>query len=384
MGCGTPKDFKYTESITGIDYILDATFTNTGVCYNISSEYNSVTLEQPFLNVRSFPEGTRNCYTLKPARGNTDKLFIRSSFMYGNFDGQNKVPSFDLLLDYDEWDSVQFNDASTIVTKEILHVPKKNYLDVYLVNTGSGTPFISAIELRPLKNNDTYPAGPGLSLLFYSRLDSGSKATNNEPFRLVKLLKDDGYDRIWSPYTKSNWVTKSTSLDVYNNGPMNYLPPSIVMQTAAMPANGNFVLLHFIYCTSSSSSSSHHRPSPSSSSSSSSTITIINHHLPHHPTNPNPEISLSSTTIISKSLFLHSITSGSDDLLLSLLDLDDLNHLDLARSDLHLALTIWICVHLHSRWSGLVLVLRGGGFGFGDCGGGGGLKGCLGFLGFLG
>ena len=32
----------------------------------------------------------------------------------------------------------------------------------------------------------------------------------------------------------------------------------------------------------------------------------------------------------------------------------------------------------------LVLVLRGGGFGFGDCGGGGGLKGCLGFLGFLG
>ncbi|KAK0597338.1 hypothetical protein LWI29_024231 [Acer saccharum] len=239
MGCGTPKDFKYTESITGIDYILDATFTNTGVCYNISSEYNSVTLEQPFLNVRSFPEGTRNCYTLKPARGNTDKLFIRSSFMYGNFDGQNKVPSFDLLLDYDEWDSVQFNDASTIVTKEILHVPKKNYLDVYLVNTGSGTPFISAIELRPLKNNDTYPAGPGLSLLFYSRLDSGSKATNNEPFRLVKLLKDDGYDRIWSPYTKSNWVTKSTSLDVYNNGPMNYLPPSIVMQTAAMPANGS-------------------------------------------------------------------------------------------------------------------------------------------------
>ncbi|KAK0596802.1 hypothetical protein LWI29_019211 [Acer saccharum] len=153
---------------------------------------------------------------------------------------------------------------------------------------------------------------------------------------------------------------------------------------APTPISSNFVLLHFIYCTSSSSSSSHHRPLPSSSSSSSSTITIINHHLPHHPTNPNPEISLSSTTIISKSLFLHSITSGSDDLLLSSLDLDDLNHLDLARSDLHLALTIWICVHLHSRWSGLVLVLRGGGFGFGDYGGGGGLKGCLGFLGFLG
>ncbi|KAK1555687.1 hypothetical protein Q3G72_030008 [Acer saccharum] len=107
------------------------------------------------------------------------------------------------------------------------------------------------------------------------------------------------------------------------------------------------------------SQSLHHLSNPSSTSS-------LHHH--YHPSISN----------------ISSITSGSDDLLLSSLDLDDLNHLDLARSDLHLALTIWICVHLHSRWSGLVLVLRGGGFGFGDCGGGGGgggLKGCLGFLG---
>ncbi|KAK1581760.1 hypothetical protein Q3G72_008836 [Acer saccharum] len=104
------------------------------------------------------------------------------------------------------------------------------------------------------------------------------------------------------------------------------------------------------------SQSLHHLSNPSSTSS-------LHHH--HHPSISN----------------ISSITSGSDDLLLSSLDLDDLNHLDLARSDLHLALTIWICVHLHSRWSRLVLVLRGGGFGFGDCGGGGGLKGCLGFLG---
>ena len=33
---------------------------------------------------------------------------------------------------------------------------------------------------------------------------------------------------------------------------------------------------------------------------------------------------------------------------------------------------------------GLVLVLGGGGFGFVDCGGGGGLKGCLGFSRFEG
>ncbi|KAK4838321.1 hypothetical protein QYF36_012876 [Acer negundo] len=182
IDCGTPKDFAYTERTTGINYISDANFTDTGVGYNISSEYNSDNLEQPFLNVRSFPEGSRSCYTLNPDRVNTVKFLIRASLMYGNYDGQNKLPRFGLLLEADEWDSVQFEDASTTVFKEIIHGPKKNYIDVCLVNTGFGTPFISALELRPLKN-DSYPTNPGISLLLYSRLDVGSMVNDKENFR---------------------------------------------------------------------------------------------------------------------------------------------------------------------------------------------------------
>ncbi|KAK0596574.1 hypothetical protein LWI29_016947 [Acer saccharum] len=233
IDCGTPKDFAYTERTTGINYISDANFTDTGVGYNISSEYNSDNLEQPFLNVRSFPEGSRSCYTLNPVRVNTVKFLIRASFMYGNYDGQNKLPRFDLLLEADEWDTVQFKDASTIVYKEIIHVPKKNYIDVCLVNTGFGTPFISALELRPLRNG-SYPTDPGISLLLFSRLDIGSMVNDKENFR----LKDDAYDRIWSPYTKSNWVTISSPFSVHNSRSY-YLPPSTVMQTSAMPENGS-------------------------------------------------------------------------------------------------------------------------------------------------
>ncbi|KAK1577323.1 hypothetical protein Q3G72_020684 [Acer saccharum] len=233
IDCGTPKDFAYTERTTGINYISDANFTDTGVGYNISSEYNSDNLEQPFLNVRSFPEGSRSCYTLNPDRVNTVKFLIRASFMYGNYDGQNKLPRFGLLLEADEWDSVQFEDASTIVYKEIIHVPKKNYIDVCLVNTGFGTPFISALELRPLKNG-SYPTDPGISLLLFSRLDIGSMVNDKENFR----LKDDVYDRIWSPYTKSNWVTISSPFNVHYFQSY-YLPPSTVMQTSAMPENGS-------------------------------------------------------------------------------------------------------------------------------------------------
>ncbi|KAK0598006.1 hypothetical protein LWI29_030731 [Acer saccharum] len=228
IDCGLPENSGYMDKKTGINYTSDATFTETGVSYNISSEYNSNTLEQQFLNVRSFPDGTRNCYTIKPALENI-KFLIRARFMYGNYDGRSKLPSFDLLLGADVWDSVELGNASTIVTKEIIHIPRSSYLYVCLVNTGSGTPFISSLEFRVLKNT-TYRTQSG-SLLLYLRLDLGS--TTNETIR----YGDDIYDRIWEPYNRPDWVTISTSSLVYPV--MEYQQPSAVMSTAVTPSNGN-------------------------------------------------------------------------------------------------------------------------------------------------
>lgn len=177
----------------------DSTFTDSGEIYNISSDYITDTLEQPFLNVRTFPQGTRNCYTLKPDIDTTTKFLLRASFMYGNYDGLNKLPSFGLLLDSSEWDSVQFQEASTVVFKEIIHVPKTNHINVCLINTESGTPFISGLKFRPLKNDSYVPNQSGASLLLISRLDVGS--TSKERFL---RYRDDVFDRIWTPYTKSN------------------------------------------------------------------------------------------------------------------------------------------------------------------------------------
>ncbi|KAK2654548.1 hypothetical protein Ddye_014404 [Dipteronia dyeriana] len=185
-------------------------------------------MEKPFLTVRSFPKGIQNCYILKPDRGNF-KLLIRASFMYGDYDGLNKVPRFDLLLGADVWDSVELADASTIVTKEILHVPRTNYVYVCLLNTGVGTPFIFSLELRHLKNSSYKTQSRSMQL--YLRWDLGSKS--NKPIR----YKDDIYDRIWSPYTMSDWKTISTSLQV--NPDINYQQPSAVMSTAVIPAVDN-------------------------------------------------------------------------------------------------------------------------------------------------
>ncbi|XP_044485430.1 putative leucine-rich repeat receptor-like protein kinase At2g19210 [Mangifera indica] len=229
IDCGISENSGYTDKLTGLNYTSDATFIETGVSKNILPEYTNITLEQQFLNVRSFPEGVKNCYTLKvkPLHGNL-KFLIRARFMYGNYDGLGQVPSFDLLLEADVWDSVELKDASTIVTKEIIHIPKKNYVYVCLVNTGSGTPFISALELRPVSNS-TYQTESG-SLLLSWRWDVGSNNNGTSRYR------DDPFDRIWTPYNSNSWVVISSSQPIDSSG-TDYKPPSAVMKTAVVPAN---------------------------------------------------------------------------------------------------------------------------------------------------
>ncbi|KAJ0006694.1 hypothetical protein Pint_28795 [Pistacia integerrima] len=229
IDCGISEKSGYTDKLTGINYTSDATFIETGVSKNISLEYNHKTLEQQFLNVRSFPQGMKNCYTLKPEPGHI-KFLIRARFMYGNYDGLGKVPSFDLILEADVWDSVQIEDVSTIVTKEIIHIPQKSYIHVCLVNIGSGTPFISALELRPLSNS-TYKTQSG-SLLLSWRWDLGS--TDNGTFR----YREDPFDRIWTPYNNHSWIAISNSQPVDSSGTI-YRPPSTVMRTAVVPAKRN-------------------------------------------------------------------------------------------------------------------------------------------------
>lgn len=66
-----------------------------------------------------------------------------------------------------------------VVVKEIIHVQETNYSHVCLVNTGLGTPFISALELRLL--NSTIYKTQSASLVLATRLDIGS--TSNDTIR---------------------------------------------------------------------------------------------------------------------------------------------------------------------------------------------------------
>ncbi|XP_057977166.1 putative leucine-rich repeat receptor-like protein kinase At2g19210 [Malania oleifera] len=229
IDCGIAEDAGYTDT-TGISYISDANFIDTGIAYSILPEFQTPNLSKQLLHVRSFPQGIKNCYTLTPPQGEENKYLIRAWFMYGNYDAKDQNPEFDLYLGVNMWDSVNLENASNITIKEIIHVLTSSSIFVCFVNTGRGTPFVSALELR-LLNNSMYATKSG-SLVNILRLDLGS--TSNEVIR----YKDDVYDRIWFAAINSpSWGKLSTPFTI-NNG-NDYQPPSKVLQSAITPIRSN-------------------------------------------------------------------------------------------------------------------------------------------------
>ena len=167
MDCGLPENTTYSEKTTTLNYISDAKFIETGESKTILPQYRT-NLQRQLTYVRSFPDGVRNCYEIAAKRGT--RYLVRALFFYGNYDGQDAKPEFDVHIGVNFWDTVKFNPLGAV--KEIVFTPPKAYVPVCLVNTGAGTPFISALELRPLKNT-TYEIPSG-ALSLYVRLDLGS------------------------------------------------------------------------------------------------------------------------------------------------------------------------------------------------------------------
>ncbi|KAH9665586.1 protein kinase domain-containing protein [Citrus sinensis] len=232
LDCGSPKDSNYTDSLTGLNYTSDSAFIGTGISKSISPEFKTEDLNQQLWNVRSFPEGKRNCYNVKLPRAKNNKHLIRARLMYGNCDARNVTPQFDLHLQANFWVSVKLENADNIISEEIIHVPSSNYLQACLVNTGLGTPFISALEIRSL--NNTIDKTKSCSLHLFSRLDIASTTK-----QMVRYQDDAYYDRIWMPFNLENWGKISTSLTIDDGFYIDLRPPEVVMRTAATPANAS-------------------------------------------------------------------------------------------------------------------------------------------------
>ncbi|KAH0659115.1 hypothetical protein KY289_027863 [Solanum tuberosum] len=226
LDCGIPARSNYTDITTGLFYTSDVGYVSGGVKNNISSTYQSNSLERQFLTVTSFPTGTRNCYTLTPAQGNSGRYLIRASFFYGDYDnGNDRFPYFDLYIEEKYWITISIYNASIPIREEIIHTPSNGSINICLVKLDTTTPFISALELRPL-NNTIYKAILNSSMELFSRLNFGS--LTNQYVR----YSDDAWDRIWRPYQWPRTLIINATEEILQN---TFLLPMAVMSTALIP-----------------------------------------------------------------------------------------------------------------------------------------------------
>ncbi|KAJ0718080.1 putative transferase, protein kinase RLK-Pelle-LRR-I-1 family [Helianthus annuus] len=148
--------------------------------------------------------------------------------MYGNYDLKRRLPEFDVYLGPDYWDTLKLNSSATPVNMEIIHMSLSDYIHVCLLNTGRGTPFISAIELRLLGSN-MYTQTDFGSLYVYKYADFGDSSGKMR-------FKPDQYDRLWSPTSLPNTTLLTTSNKISSQLSRIALPPSRVMSTAIIPS----------------------------------------------------------------------------------------------------------------------------------------------------
>ncbi|KAF3772197.1 putative leucine-rich repeat receptor-like protein kinase [Nymphaea thermarum] len=220
LDCGAPDGASYKSDI-GLFYTSDSSYISSGVAKQISSDYLTSSITQIYHRVRSFPQYTRNCYSLGNLTSGS-RYLVRASFMYGNYDGLRSVPNFDLYMGLDLWKTIRLDNETHVLRTEIIKIATSTSLSVCLLKSGNSMPFISALELRPY--DGIYSPSNQSSLVTFKRIDAGSTKELRFP--------DDPYDRIWTPDYNAHGTPLSTDLQVKEFSTLAFGLPTAIMQTA--------------------------------------------------------------------------------------------------------------------------------------------------------
>ncbi|XP_031483405.1 probable LRR receptor-like serine/threonine-protein kinase At1g05700 isoform X2 [Nymphaea colorata] len=228
IDCGG-LEASHVDAVTGIEYVWDSDIMKLGVNQTVATQYMS-SLSKYLWYLRSFPYGKRNCYTVGPVTPGT-KYLLRASFMYGNYDGLNSFPQFDLYLGVNFVRTVSGSNSKWSWV-EVMFVSTNESVSVCLLKTTSDIPFISSIELRPMNVNGYAILNSTNAMVTQQRDNFGS--LNGEEFR----YPDDSFDRLWLSPSSTNLVSINTTLQV-NSVNNDFSPPSAVMQTAVINSNSS-------------------------------------------------------------------------------------------------------------------------------------------------
>ncbi|PWA83829.1 leucine-rich repeat transmembrane protein kinase protein [Artemisia annua] len=228
IDCGIVKGSTYIDKVTGISYVSGANFIDSGEPHKIQDADTWDEISTQLTTLTSFPENTRNCYTLKPTQGMGHRYLIRAWFMYGNYNSKDRPPEFDVYLGPDYWNTFKISTINYPGNMEIIYVSSSDYIHVCLVNTGRGTPFISAIEIR-LLGNSMYEETTLGSLHLLDRMSCANQSATTIRYNT------DKYDRLWYPNYMSDTTCINTPDEIFSDPDFTNVAPSEVMASAITP-----------------------------------------------------------------------------------------------------------------------------------------------------
>ncbi|TVU49672.1 hypothetical protein EJB05_00998, partial [Eragrostis curvula] len=246
IDCSIAADRSYSDqSTSGLRYVSDAGFTDAGLNGAVGPPYDQPDMAERYRTVRYFPDvgALRSCYTLRPVTPG-GKYLVRAAFYYGNYDGLDRPPVFDLHIGVNRWATVNVTAASDKYILEAVVVSPADFLQVCLVNTGLGTPFISGLDLRPLgwTMHPEATVNQSLLLLSFSR-PSATFDFNRYNFWPAGYplfrYPYDPYDRLWQRCgTIAAWTNINTSATVDVSNVNSFDKPIDILQSAATPVDG--------------------------------------------------------------------------------------------------------------------------------------------------
>ncbi|PWA60197.1 malectin-like carbohydrate-binding domain-containing protein [Artemisia annua] len=205
---------------------------------NVVPSSNSLS-DQVMNTLRVFTSRKKNCYSYPVTLG--QKVLVRASFYYGNYDGLSKPPTFDLHFDGNFWTTVE-TSSTELTVHEITYVTKGDAVSVCVAKTKHDQfPFMSALEIRSVDSEVYNPkeVDNNRALFLISRLAYGASQTIRYP--------DDDYDRMWMPVLDlTNPVTSDDplfSLESYISTTDRDHPPQAICQNAMSSGKANNLIV---------------------------------------------------------------------------------------------------------------------------------------------
>ncbi|CAA6674996.1 unnamed protein product [Spirodela intermedia] len=255
IDCGLEGDSNYTEQFSGIIYSPDAGYVDDGVnvdiprgplygslvqryrrslqsCVFALDDLSDVGYFRQIFDHEKFPERDSELLHDGPCEGGRQvpvesRVLVRQLRWQEPAAAVRSVPGREPLADG------EYTGEDTVIA-EIIAISPTKVLQVCLVNTGMGTPFISVLEMRPLRDF-MYPlVNESQSLVLNGkRVDYGGSGSTRYPV--------DPYDRIWfENFNPTGWRTVRATGEIIRPESDWRLVPAEVLRTATVAESLTF------------------------------------------------------------------------------------------------------------------------------------------------